>query len=462
MSFYQFLIVLKARKALALLAFFVTVATTVVISLMLPKAYESTAALVVNYKGVDPVTGNRVPNQLIPGYLATQIDIISSQNVALKVVNNLELYTNPEVVDAFYEETGGQGDIRGWLADALLKKLTVNPSRESSVISIVYESNTPESAAMLANAFAEAYIETNLQLKIEPSKRTSEWFEKRVEEMRLKLMFAQQKLSDYQSEKGIVSIDERMDVENARLAQLSQQLVVAQAELFNQKSRQDAILKGGIKNLDTAVLADPVIRDLKVLLSRAEVRLSELKERFSEQHPDYRAAHSEVQSLSRKLNSEIRAAKERIKSDLLIAEQKVTELNDAIVAQKEVLLAINENRNMLDVYMRDVNDAEQILSLATQRLSQMTLEGESRESDISILNPAVVPNEPSKPNVLINVVLSVFLGTILAIVVALLAELLDRRVRTKEDIVLATGLPVLGEIQASKPSTALLANPTPR
>ena len=315
---------------------------------------------------------------------------------------------------------------------------------------------------MLANAFAEAYIETNLQLKIDPSKRTSEWFEKRVEEMRLKLMFAQQKLSDYQREKGIVSIDERMDVENARLAQLSQQLVVAQAELFNQKSRQEAILKGGIKNLDTAVLADPVIRDLKVLLSRAEVRLSELKERFSEQHPDYRAARSEVQSLSRKLNSEIRAAKGRIKSDLLIAEQKVTELNDAIVAQKEVLLAINENRNMLDVYMRDVNDAEQILSLATQRLSQMTLEGESRESDISILNPAVVPNEPSKPNVLINVVLSVFLGTILAIVVALLAELFDRRVRTKEDIVLATGLPVLGEIHASKPSTALLANPTPR
>ena len=462
MSFYQFLIVLKARKALAFLAFFVTVATTVVISLMLPKAYESTAALVVNYKGVDPVTGNRVPNQLIPGYLATQVDIISSQNVALKVVNNLELYTNPEVVDAFYEETGGQGDIRGWLADALLKKLTVNPSRESSVISIVYESNTPESAAMLANAFAEAYIETNLQLKIDPSKRTSEWFEKRVEEMRLKLMFAQQKLSDYQREKGIVSIDERMDVENARLAQLSQQLVVAQAELFNQKSRQEAILKGGIKNLDTAVLADPVIRDLKVLLSRAEVRLSELKERFSEQHPDYRAARSEVQSLSRKLNSEIRAAKGRIKSDLLIAEQKVTELNDAIVAQKEVLLAINENRNMLDVYMRDVNDAEQILSLATQRLSQMTLEGESRESDISILNPAVVSNEPSKPNVLINVVLSVFLGMVLAIVVALLAELFDRRVRTKEDIVLATGLPVLGEIHASKPSTALLANPTPR
>jgi chain length determinant protein EpsF len=460
MNFYQFLIVLKARKTIALFALLVTVLSAVAISLILPKTYESSTALVVNYQGVDPVTGNRVPNQLIPGYLATQVDIISSLNVALKVVDKLELYTNPEVVDSFYEATEGRGDIRNWLAMALLENLTVTPSRESSVITLEYESNNPGSAAMLANTFAEAYIETNLQLKIDPSKRTSKWFELQVEEMRFKLIDTQKRLSDYQREKGIVSADKRMDVEIARLSQLSQQLVVAQAELFHQKSRQEAVLRGGVKNLDSAVLADPIIRDLKVSLARSEVKLSELAQRLSEQHPEYRAAKSEVQSLSRKLASEFRFAKDRIKSDVAIAERKVAELEAAMMAQKQVLLEINDNRNMLDIYTRDVADAQQILSLATQRLSQIVLEGTSRESDVSVLNSAVAPIKPSKPNLMINVILSIFLGSILAVAVALLAELLDRRVRTEDDIVQGTGIPVLGEVAFSKPATKRLMAPS--
>jgi len=102
--------------------------------------------------------------------------------------------------------------------------------------------------------------------------------------------------------------------------------------------------------------------------------------------------------------------------------------------QKQVLLGINDNRNMLDIFTRDVLDAQQSFKLATQRLSQVALEGASQESDVSVLNVAVPPIKPSKPNVIINVILSVFLGSILAIAIALLAELLNRRVRTEDDV----------------------------
>jgi len=451
MSFYQFLIILKARRKIALFALFVTVISVVVISLVLPKTYESNTTLVINYKGVDPITGNSAPSQLVPGYLATQVEIISSPKVALKVVDKLELYAKPEVLNSFYEATEGRGDVRNWLANLLLTNLNVAPSRESSVITLGYRSNNPDSAATFANAFAEAYVETNLQLKIEPSKRTSEWFKAQVEEMRFDLIAAQKQLSDYQREKGIVSADKRMDVEAARLSQLSQQLVVAQSELQHQKSRQEAVSRGGVKNLDSAALADPIVRDLKVSLARSEVKLSELAERLSEQHPEYRAASSEVRSLRRKLSSEFRFAKDRIKGDVAIAQKKVAELKSAIEVQKQMLLGINDSRNMLDIFTRDVEDAQQILSLATQRLNQLALEGTSQESDVSILNVAVAPIKPIKPNLMINVILSIFLGSILAVAVALLAEILDRRVRSEGDIVQSVGLPVLGEVKCVKP-----------
>jgi len=450
MSFYQFLNVLKARKAIAFFTFFVTVISVVMISWLLPKTYESTVALIVNYKGVDPATGDRLLSQSTPGYLATQVDVIRSSNVALKVVDKLDMYSNPEVVDSFYAKTSGQGNVRSWLANSLLLGLTVRPSRGSSVLYITYESNNPNSVAILANAFAAAYIETNLQLKIDPSKRTSKWFEQRVEEMRFNLIAAQKHLSDYQREKGIVSVDKRMDVEIARLSQLSQQLVVAQAELFHQESRQEAVLRGGVKKLDSAALADPIIRDLKVSLARGEVKLSELAQRFSEQHPEYRAAKSEVQSLNRKLASEFGVAKGRIKSDVAIAQKKVVELEMGMDAQKQVLLEINDNRNMLNVYTRDVADAQKILSLATQRLSQIVLEGGSVESDVSILNPGVIPSEASKPNLLVSFILSVFLGCVFSVIVAVIAEMLNRRIRSKDDVVEGVGLPVLGDVKHSK------------
>lgn len=107
---------------------------------------------------------------------------------------------------------------------------------------------------------------------------------------------------------------------------------------------------------------------------------------------------------------------------------------------------------MLDIYTREVEDARQILSLATQRLAQKFLESESSESEISVLSPAVAPIEPSRPNLIVNLILSVFLGVIFSVVVAVWAELLNRRVRSEEDIILNVDLPILGEILFSRPT----------
>lgn len=98
MNFHQFLLVLFVRKQILLFTLLITVGATVVVSLMLPKTYKGTASVLISYKGVDPVTGLALPMQLLPGYMSTQIDIISSKNVALKVVDQLRLAESPAVI----------------------------------------------------------------------------------------------------------------------------------------------------------------------------------------------------------------------------------------------------------------------------------------------------------------------------------------------------------------------------
>src|SRR5690606_17403712 len=107
------------------------------------------------------------------------------------------------------------------------------------VINVAYSSGDPQVAAEMANAFADAYIETNLELKTDPARQQAGWFEAQVAELRKALESAQQRLSEYQSEQEIVaSSSERVDLENARLAEVSSQLIAAQGSMYAAQSRQ--------------------------------------------------------------------------------------------------------------------------------------------------------------------------------------------------------------------------------
>ena len=241
MNVHQFLLILLARKKIILTTLLVTVALALGFSLIQAKTYKATASVLLNYKGVDPLTGLTMPGQLLPGYMATQIDIISSKNVALRVVDALHLANSPAVIEQFRDATDGKGSVRDWLADLLLKKLEIVPSRESSVVEISFKGADPAFAAAVANAFADEYQKITVQLKTDPAKKTAAYFNEQTKQLRDNLEAAQARLSKYQQEKGIVSLDNnRVDVELARLNDLSAQLVAAQAAAIEGNSRQAA------------------------------------------------------------------------------------------------------------------------------------------------------------------------------------------------------------------------------
>lgn len=129
MSFQQFLQILRARYRLILVTLIVTVGTTAAVTYFLPNQYTASAVLVVDFK--EPVTdATALPIQLAPSYMATQLDILQSRKVALKVIDNLKLADMPAVKEQFIDATGGQGSVREWLVDVLLKNSRSNLPRE--------------------------------------------------------------------------------------------------------------------------------------------------------------------------------------------------------------------------------------------------------------------------------------------------------------------------------------------
>jgi chain length determinant protein EpsF len=440
MNFTQFLLILNARKWVILGVLLFTVAITAAVSLLLPKEYTATTTLIIDSKSKDAVTGQLLPSQMFPGYMATQIDIINSSQVAGRVVRELKLTENPAIRQQFMEATEGEGTIEQWMANLLLQKISAEPSRESSIISIGFTGADPRFAAIIANAFARSYIETNLDLRVAPAKQTAAWFDQQIVQLREKVDQAQQKLTAYQREKGIVESEERLDVETRRMADLAGQMVAAQSASFDASSRtrDSASLPEVINN--------PVVQGLKAQVAQGEGKLAELANRVGANHPDFIRLQAEVNSYKAKLANELNTATRGVGATAGAARQRFNELSGAFDRQKGRVLELKQQREEATLLARDLENAQRVYDSALQRYGQSRMEAQSTQTDIAVLNPAVAPTEASKPRVMFNLLLAVFFGTLLGVGLGFLVELLDRRVRSGQDIIAALEIPVLAEV----------------
>ncbi|WP_374511666.1 chain length determinant protein EpsF [Niveibacterium sp.] len=452
MTFQQFVLILKARWKIIVLIFSVVVATAVTLSLVLPKQYTATASVLVDVKSGDPIYGAMMQAQLMPGYMATQVDIISSDRVAQRVVRMLGLDKSQEAIAQWQDEGEGLGTMVGFFAAALQKKLDVKPSRDSSVISISFTGGDPKFAAGVANTFARAYMDTNLELKVEPAKEFAAWFAARAKQLRDNLEAAQARLSAYQREKGIVATDDRLDVENARYAELSSQLTAIQAQRADSASRQRQAT--GQMSSSPDVLNSPVIQSLRADVARQEAKLKELAGQLGQNHPQYQRTQAELEALKSKLDSEMRQVASSVGTSNTVNQQREATLRAALEAQKAKVLELRAQRDEAAVLLKDVETAQRAYDLVGQRLSQTSLESQTQQTNLVVLTPAEPPIKHSSPRLLLNTILACLVGGMLGIGCALALELGNRRVRSAEDLSLALGLPVLATIETATPKRA--------
>jgi receptor protein-tyrosine kinase len=164
MPIQSLLAVLRSRWTIAGTIFALSLGAAIVLTLLLPARYTASAEVLVNLPGRDAGNGPAMPGATVPAYMATQVDIATSQRAALKVVDALKLTEDPAVLRAWRQATGGTGSIRHHESDRLLASLRVRQVGSSSVLSIAYVAPDPIEAASVANAFADAYAELTAEL----------------------------------------------------------------------------------------------------------------------------------------------------------------------------------------------------------------------------------------------------------------------------------------------------------
>ena len=442
MNLQQLLLIFKARYKIILVTFLVITLATLAISLILPSRYTATASVVVDMRTPDPIGGNMLDGPVSPSYLPTQVDIITSDRTAMKVVKTLRLAENPAVREKWKEDTGGRGQIEPWIADLMQKGLNVHPSSESNVIMLTYASADPEFSATAANAFAQAYIDTNIELKVNPAKQYAEWFVGQNKVLRDNLEAAQQRLADYQKKKGIVVTDERLDTEMVRLNDLSTQLTMVEALSADAQSKQSANRSSALAD----VRENSLIMNLKSEINRKEAALREAGGNLGRNHPQYKSMQAEVASLKQQLEEETRNIAQSFSTSENVSNTKADTLRRMIAMQKQSILDLKNARDEASVLLNEVNNAQKAFDAVSQRYTQTSLLSQSEQTNVSVLTPAIAPLTPSSPLPMLYTLIAAVIGVILGIALAFTIEMLDRRVRVSDDIEQSLGLPVLAEL----------------
>lgn len=439
MRLHQFFSIVRARSRLGMAIFLGVLALAAVWLVVRTPSYVARAPVLVDVR-TDPVGSTPVQGMVTPGYVATQIDVVKSRAVAERAAKLLPADQEPMLR---LKGDPGKGPVpEEAIISALQQGLQVTPARESNIIQIGWTGRSPQEAARVANAFAEAFMATNVDLKTKPAKQYTAWFDQQMQQARERLQAAQAKLAQFQQKSGLISTSGQADYEQQRLTELTTQLLAAQGH----RTSPAAAVGGDSAEVST----------LRGEVSRLQAKVDEASQNLGPNHPKMIQMNAELRSMQSRLSEAAARAGQVVAGAGQASAARVRELQAQLDAQKARVLSLARDRGEFNVLEQEVTAAQKAFDTVAADASQSRLQSLTTQGNVVFLGAASAPLQPVGLSNTVVLALAAVCGLILALFGSLLAEIANRRVRSKEDLESITGLPILGMVPAPSARVRLL------
>ena len=465
-------------------ALIVTVLTVLVVFSMKP-VYKATATLLIesqqaNVVSIEEVYGLDKSNS---EYYLTQFEIIKSRRLAEKVVSTLSLQDHPEFnqepgfsfnwrdmlpfalpdgEEADSESEGAKRAALNKFIDGFRSRLAISPIRKTQLVKITFEANDRKLAADVANAIGQAYIEGNLEAKLEVTMQASSWLSERLGGLKAEVNAAEKSLQNFLDSENIVGAEGGTTIANKELELISSKHIDAKRDRLSLESHYNQIqaAKGSIRALELVpgVLQDRTVQEFKRQVLEVELKRSELAKRYGAKHPSMKAAQSEVNNARGSLNSQIRSVINGIKSDYSAALASEKSLEKALAKTRVGLQDLGRKEYKRKELENEAESKRAVYDTFLQRFNETNATGDLNSANARIVDPAVVPVLPAKPKKKL-IVIAAFIASLMAgVVFAFLLEALNNTVQTPEDVENKLSTTLLGILPLLKETKA---NPDP-
>lgn len=443
---------------------FVMTLLAVLVTFSLTPIYRATAVLLIESQEAKVVSIEEVYG--IEGaqseYFTTQFEILKSRKLAEKVVRELGLADHPSFNKV--EESilpFGLADIKALVktylpapmperevveqdpvqatVNAFMAQLIIEPVRKSQLVRISFESEDRELAAKVANAVGEAYIDSNLEAKLELTLKASSWLSTRLETLRADLTAAEQRLQQYRESEKIIGERGGLDIAGQELELISNKLAEAQRERLAAESLYKQVQAIGRNNpqkleLVPTVLQHPLVQVMKQSYAQIELKRSEVAKRYGPKHPKMQAVTSELNNARRSLNSQILSIVNGIETDYKVALANEESLRNSLEGTKGDMQDLSRKEFKLRELQQDVDAKSAVFNTFLARFNETSATKDLNTANARIADPAVEPTEPVKPNKKLIVLMAAMGSFMLGVMFAFLLQALNNTVKTASEV----------------------------
>ena len=425
------------------------------------KIYQATATIQFDPnpprplgRGVDTVvemgTGSYWNNR---EYYETQYKIIQSMRIALAVVRDLNLHN-----DAAFLENLPPGRVAPAMsvspedaAEVLRERLAVDPVKESRLAVVRFTDADPQRAQRVLSVLVNTYVEQNLEDVVTSTDSAVEWLRIQLDKLKDDLETSEMALHEYKIDKNILStaIDDQSNMLREEMKQLNEALTAVRARREEFKARREELAK--LKGSDPSdlpsseLLQSPALQRLRETYDEAvRERKALLGEGKGPRHPDARAAEERVGASKAALLAEVKNIQGALDRDVAVVSRQEAGLAGLFErAQKQAfqlnLLEIEYNR-----LRRSKDNTEKLYALVLERTKEADLTRMMRVNNIRVPDPPLVQRRPIRPRVPLNLAAGLLAGLGLGVAAALGRAMLDRTLKTPDDVEQELGLPFLG------------------
>lgn len=464
-------VVLDYKWAILGFAGVVTLLTALFVS-GLPPIYQATATVLIESQEENVVSIEEVYG--IPGandqYFETQNRILQSRYLAEKVIDRLRIAAHPEYDPALREPgllqsllaslpfrspppaeppPANPQDLRNGLVGQFRANLAVTPIRGSQLIDIRFESTDPALTAAVSNTLAEVYIDSNLEGRLAMTDRATGSLTRQLTELKQNLEQSEQALQAFRDQEKLIDVQGVGSLTAQELNKLTGQLVDMRRDRTTAETayRQIMALQGrpaAAYETIPAVLRDPGLQGVKGARSAAERKVAELKKRYGPKHPKMIAAIAELGAAEENVAKQTLNVVEALKKDYEVLLAKEAHLNRAMSQTRRDMNEINRRAGQLIALERDVEANRGIYETFLSRYKETSAVSDIQPAHARVVDPAVVPSGPAKPNKRRMIQIAFILSLLLAMLCAILIEALDNTLENARAVEDKLRLPALG------------------
>lgn len=385
-------------------------------------------------------------------FYESEFRVMRSMRVALAVVRTMGLEADPGFLGV--PAAARKNFARVSAEDAariLVSRLSVEGVRDSSLAHIRYEDSDPKRARAVLNTVVRIYLAQNLEQSSTISTSALDWLNGQLDHLKVDLEQSEVALNDFRQKNNVLSLslEDRHNIISAQLEQLAKELTslaIKRSELASQNAELEKLkIDEPLRADATKLLQSVVLSTLRTQYADQSRSYAEATATLGDNHPKVLEAKARLETTARNILLEIANIRGAAGRDLRAVDKQIGELrkrDEELQKQAHELQGFEITYNRLN--RAKVNN-EKIYAMVLERTRETDLTRMMNFNNIRVVDEALEPRVPVRPNVPMNVALGAALGLLLGVGLAVLRDFTDRSIKTPSDVE-AFGVSCLGLI----------------